>query len=98
MFQAEAGFTIQPSTGSKRVASEAMAHDFARAVLRMALERKADSSAVILDSRTVQSTPESGARAGFDGHIRVDDDFSAEGAKQCQTGSIGVPGGKRPPS
>src|SRR3569833_3402530 len=38
------------------------------AVLRMALERKADPSAVILDSRTVQSTPESGARAGFDGH------------------------------
>jgi len=46
---------------------EAMAHDL-RAVLRMALERKADPSAVILDSRTVQSTPESGARAGFDGH------------------------------
>lgn len=46
---------------------EAMAHDL-RALLRMALERKADPSAVILDSRTVQSTPESGARAGFDGH------------------------------
>jgi transposase len=46
---------------------EAMAHDL-RAILRMALERKADPSAVILDSRTVQSTPESGARAGFDGH------------------------------
>jgi transposase len=46
---------------------EAMAHDL-RAILRVALERKADPSAVILDSRTVQSTPESGARAGFDGH------------------------------
>ena len=46
---------------------EAMAHDL-RAILRMALERKADPSAVILDSRTMQSTPESGARAGFDGH------------------------------
>jgi transposase len=46
---------------------EAMAHDL-RAILRMALERKADPSAVILDSRTIQSTPESGARAGFDGH------------------------------
>lgn len=46
---------------------EVMAHDL-RAILRMALERKADPSAVILDSRTVQSTPESGARAGFDGH------------------------------
>src|SRR5580692_2836652 len=46
---------------------EAMAHDL-RAILRMALERKPDPSAVILDSRTMQSTPESGARAGFDGH------------------------------
>jgi transposase len=46
---------------------EAMAHDL-RAILRLALERKADPSAVILDSRTLQSTPESGARAGFDGH------------------------------
>lgn len=46
---------------------EAMAHDL-RAIIRMALERKADPSAVIIDSRTLQSTPESGARAGFDGH------------------------------
>jgi transposase len=46
---------------------EAMAHDL-RAILRVAMARKADPSAVILDSRTVQSTPESGARAGFDGH------------------------------
>lgn len=46
---------------------ETMAHDL-RAILRLALERKADPSAVILDSRTIQSTPESGARAGFDGH------------------------------
>lgn len=46
---------------------EAMAHDL-RAIVRLALERKADPSAVILDSRTIQSTPESGARAGFDGH------------------------------
>ena len=46
---------------------EDMAHDL-RAILRLALERKADPSAVIMDSRTLQSTPESGARAGFDGH------------------------------
>ncbi|HEU5125310.1 MAG TPA: IS5 family transposase [Verrucomicrobiae bacterium] len=46
---------------------EAMAHDL-RAILRLILDRKADPSAVILDSRTLQSTPESGARAGFDGH------------------------------
>jgi transposase len=46
---------------------EAMAHDL-RAVLRMALDRNEDPSAAILDSRTLQSTPESGGRAGFDGH------------------------------
>jgi transposase len=46
---------------------EDMAHDL-RAIVRVALERNADPSAVILDSRTIQSTPESGARAGFDGH------------------------------
>ena len=46
---------------------EAMAHDL-RAVLRMALNRNQEPSAVIMDSRTLQSTPESGGRAGFDGH------------------------------
>lgn len=45
---------------------EAMAHDL-RAIVRMALEREAHPSAVILDSRTIQSTPESGGRAGYDG-------------------------------
>jgi transposase len=46
---------------------EAMAHDL-RAVLRMAHDRAEQPSAVILDSRTLQSTPESGERGGFDGH------------------------------
>ncbi len=46
---------------------EAMVHDL-RMVLRMAQERNEQPSAVILDSRTLQSTPESGGRAGFDGH------------------------------
>jgi transposase len=46
---------------------EAMAHDL-RAIVRMALDRNAEPSAAILDSRTLQSTPESGSRAGFDGH------------------------------
>jgi transposase len=46
---------------------EAMAHDL-RAIVRLALDRNADPSAAILDSRTLQSTPESGSRAGFDGH------------------------------
>jgi len=46
---------------------EAMAHDL-RVILREAGERDGRPTAVILDSRTLQSTPESGARAGFDGH------------------------------
>jgi transposase len=46
---------------------ESMAHDL-RAIVRLALERNAEPSAAILDSRTLQSTPESGGRAGFDGH------------------------------
>ena len=44
-----------------------MAHDL-RAIVRLALDRAAEPSAAILDSRTLQSTPESGSRAGFDGH------------------------------
>jgi transposase len=46
---------------------QAMAHDL-RAVLRLALDRNEEPTAVIMDSRTLQSTPESGGRAGFDGH------------------------------
>lgn len=48
---------------------EAMAHDL-RAMVRLALDRKAEPSAAILDSRTLQSTPESGGRAGYDGAKR----------------------------
>ena len=36
-------------------------------MLRLAAGRNAAPSAAILDSRTLQSTPESGGRAGFDG-------------------------------
>jgi len=46
---------------------EAIVHDL-RAILRLLQDRKPDPSAVIVDSRTLQSTPESGARPGFDGH------------------------------
>jgi hypothetical protein len=49
---------------------EAMARDW-RAILRVAFERKDDPRAVILDSRTVQSTPGSGAHAGSDGHKKL---------------------------
>jgi len=48
---------------------EAIVHDL-RAILRLANFRQADPSAIILDSRTLQSTPESGARAGYDGAKR----------------------------
>ncbi len=60
---------IYPQTrrGLKAGCFEAMAHDL-RTVLRLAQDRNAEPSAVILDSRTLQSTPESGGRAGFDGH------------------------------
>jgi transposase len=46
---------------------EAMADDL-RALLREAAGRDPQPTAVILDGRTLQSTPESGQRAGFDGH------------------------------
>jgi transposase len=48
---------------------EAMTHDL-RVVLRLFERRKADPSAAIVDSRTLQSTPESGDRAGYDGAKR----------------------------
>jgi transposase len=48
---------------------EDMAHDL-RMLLREAADRMPQPRAVILDSRTVQSTPESGAGAGYDGHKR----------------------------
>ena len=48
---------------------EAIAHDL-RLLLRLAAGRSGQPSAVILDGRTVQSTPESGADAGYDGHKR----------------------------
>jgi len=59
---------------------EAMVHDL-RTLLRLTAGRNAQPSAAILDSRTLQSSPESGPRAGYDGakrkrgskvHIAVD--------------------------
>lgn len=44
----------------------ALVHDL-RTVLRLAEGRAAQPSAAIFDSRTLQSTPESGTRAGYDG-------------------------------
>jgi transposase len=48
---------------------EAMVQDL-RVLLRLAQGRTEQPSAAIFDSRTLQSTPESGARAGFDGAKR----------------------------
>lgn len=44
--------------------------DDLREILRMAEGRNAQPSAVVFDSRTLQSTPESGADAGYDGAKR----------------------------
>ena len=46
---------------------EAMVHDL-RAMLRWSAGRADHPTAVIIDSATRQSTPESGHRAGYDGH------------------------------
>ena len=48
---------------------EALAHDL-RVLLRLTQGRNAQPSAAILDSRTLQSSPESGSRAGYDGAKR----------------------------
>jgi transposase len=48
---------------------EAMVEDL-RLLLRLGQGRTAQPSAAIFDSQTLQSTPESGHRAGYDGHKR----------------------------
>ena len=48
---------------------EAIIQDL-RAILRLAQDRNEEPSAAIFDSRTLQSTPESGHRAGYDGAKR----------------------------
>src|SRR5574341_285834 len=48
---------------------EAIVHDL-RVILRLAQGRHAQPSAAVFDSRTLQSTPESGERAGYDGAKR----------------------------
>jgi transposase len=48
---------------------EAILHDL-RALLRLAGGRRAEPTAVVFDSQTLQSTPESGAHGGYDGYKR----------------------------
>lgn len=54
---------------SKAGVFEAITHDL-RALIRLSQGRKAQPSAVVIDSRTMQSTPESGSRADYDGYKR----------------------------
>ena len=46
---------------------EALCHDL-RVLVRLSQGRNPEPSAAIFDGRTVQSTPESGGRAGYDGY------------------------------
>jgi transposase len=48
---------------------EAIVHDL-RALLRLAEGRQAEPTAVVFDSQTLQSTPESGGHGGYDGYKR----------------------------
>ena len=48
---------------------EALAHDL-RMLLRRLADKEEQPTAVILDGRTMQSTPESGGRGGYDGYKR----------------------------
>ncbi len=48
---------------------EAIVHDL-RALVRVAQGRHPEPTAVIFDGRTMQSSPESGGRAGYDGYKR----------------------------
>ena len=59
----------QRQRGLKAGVFATIVHDL-RAVLRLAAGRTAEPSAAIFDSRTVQSPPESGSRAGYDGAKR----------------------------
>jgi transposase len=54
---------------SKARVFEAITHDL-RALIRISQGRQAQPSAVVIDSRTMQSTPESGSRADYDGYKR----------------------------
>ena len=64
-------YTVQQQTQRwiKAGCFEAMAHDL-RKVLRLVADKDSRPTAVIFDGRTIQSTPESGHRAGYDGYKR----------------------------
>lgn len=64
-------YTVYQQTQRWMVAGvfEDLVHDL-RALLRLAKGKAEQPSAAIFDGRTLQSTPESGERAGYDGHKR----------------------------
>jgi len=66
-----AGRSRLRDTGKARTRGvfEAIVQDL-RVLLRLAEGRRAQPSAAIFDSRTLQSSPESGGRAGYDGAKR----------------------------
>jgi transposase len=53
----------------KAAVFEALVHDL-RMLLRELTDRMPQPRAAVFDARTLQSSPESGARAGWDGHTR----------------------------
>src|SRR5262245_17991067 len=59
---------------------EAIVHDL-RILLRRAADRPEPPSAASLDGRPIQSTPESGARAGYDGHKRRKGSQGSQGSQ-----------------
>jgi transposase len=59
----------QTQRGRRAGGFAAIVHDL-RLLLRLRAGRGGQPTAVILDGRTVQSTPERGARAGYDGYKR----------------------------
>lgn len=65
-YQCAAGVYQQSQRWFKAGVFEAIVDDL-RVLLRLAVRRNSQPSAVIFDSRTMQSTPESGQRAGDNG-------------------------------
>lgn len=71
------------------VAARAFEHaaDDLRVILRVVAGKGPSPSAAVLDGRTVQSTPESGSRAGYDGHRK------RNGSKVADRGDLVRPPG-----
>lgn len=59
----------QTQRGLRAKVFETLAHDL-RVLLRLAVGRAPEPTAAIFDARVLQSSVESGARAGYDGHKR----------------------------